>query len=189
MTKKNQRMKMYDDIRQMRRILREEIRKKHDRVLPFGEEMSDRREKAKYLRCGKGTTIYDSSIVFGDVKIGKNTWVGPFTVLDGSGGLIIGNNCGISSGVQIYTHDTVKWRLSGGKTGYAYAPVKIKDNCHIAPGSIISKGVTIGAHCLIGFHALILKDIPDNSIVFGVPGKIVGKVVIGKKGKIKLVYK
>ena len=34
--------------------------------------------------------FYDSVLVIGDVQVGKNTWIGPFVVLDGSGGLEIG---------------------------------------------------------------------------------------------------
>ena len=42
-------------------------------------------------------TIYDSTTVVGDVKIGENTWIGPFCSIDGGGGLEIGENCDITS--------------------------------------------------------------------------------------------
>ena len=71
------------------------VKKNYNRVLPLNELMTDRWEKAAYLGFGKGTSIYDSSLVIGNVKVGENTWIGPFTVLDGSGQLEIGNNCSI----------------------------------------------------------------------------------------------
>lgn len=77
---------------------------KFDRGLPFADCFVDRWEKAEALGFGKGTSIYDSSLVLGDVKVGENSWIGPNTVLDGSGGLEIGSNCSISAGVQIYSH-------------------------------------------------------------------------------------
>ena len=74
----------------------------------MGDYVSDRWEKARFLGFGENSSIYDSSLVFGDVQVGKNVWVGPYTVLDGSGGrLSIGDDCHICAGSQIYTHDTV----------------------------------------------------------------------------------
>ena len=72
-----------------------------NRVLPFGDYISDRWEKAHYLGFGEQTTIYDSSLVLGDVKVGKNCWIGPYTILDGSGGLCIGDCCDISAGAHL----------------------------------------------------------------------------------------
>jgi len=82
--------------------------KNFNRILPVGDLLSDRWEKAKLLGFGERGSVYDSVIIIGDVKVGKNTWIGPFVVLDGSGGLEIGNYCSISAGVQIYTHNSVK---------------------------------------------------------------------------------
>ncbi len=182
-------VKIYKEIQRLHKFLRNEIQKKWNRVLPFNEEIGDRWEKAKYLRFGKGTSIYDSSLIFGEVKVGKNTWIGPFTILDGTGGLKIGSHCSICVGAQIYTHDTIKWALSGGKAKYEYAPVKIKDNCYLGPNAIVSKGITIGTHCVIGANSFVNKDIPDYSIVFGTPCKIAGKIIISREGKIRFRYK
>ena len=40
--------------------------------------------------------------------VGEGTWIGAFTVIDGSGGLTIGRGCDISSGVHIYTHSSTR---------------------------------------------------------------------------------
>jgi len=91
-----------------------EMLEQWNRSLPYGDGMVDRWQRAKFLGFGDGTSIYDSAVVIGDVKVGEKTWIGPSTVLDGSGGLTIGSCCSISAGVQIYTHDSIKWALSGG---------------------------------------------------------------------------
>src|SRR5689334_8815815 len=78
-----------------------------DRDLPYEELLFDRWERARHLGFGEGTSIYHLSYVYGQVSVGRNTWIGPFTVLDGSGGLTIGDWCSISAGVQIYSHDSV----------------------------------------------------------------------------------
>ncbi len=147
------------------------VREKFDRVLPLNEILTDRWEKAAYLGFGKGTSIYDSSIVFGKVKVGQNTWIGPHTILDGTGSLSIGNNCSVSAGVQIYTHDSVQWAVSGGKMPYEYAPVIIGDNCYIGPNSIISKGITIGQGCIVGSNSFVNQSFPAKSKVAGSPAK------------------
>lgn len=168
--------------------LRENINTNWNRVLPFNEEFTDRWEKAKYLGCGEGSSIYDSCVVIGKVSIGENCWIGPFTLLDGSGGLTIGDYCHLSAGVQIYTHDTVKWVLSKGKAKYEQNKTSIGNCCHIGSMSIILKGVNIGEHCVIGANSFVNMDIPDNSIAVGSPARIIGNVVIDDLGNVELIY-
>ena len=153
-----------------------EVHTRFNRVLPVGDYLSDRWEKAKYLGFGEGSTIYDSSLVFGDVKVADHTWIGPFTILDGSGGkLTIGSHCSISAGVQIYTHDTVRRSLSAGQEKIDVAPTSIGSNCYIGPNTIISKGVTIGDNVVIGANSLVNKDIPSGKKAFGTPCRVVGE--------------
>ena len=160
-----------------------ELLEKWNRSLPFGDGIVDRWERAKFLGFGDGASIYDSAVVIGDVKVGVKTWIGPSTVLDGSGGgLTIGSYCSISAGVQIYTHDSVRWALSGGIAEYERAPVSIGSSTYIGPMTIVGKGVRIGEHCLVGANSVVNKDLPDFSIAYGTTCRVVGKVrVSGKK--------
>jgi acetyltransferase-like isoleucine patch superfamily enzyme len=178
----------HSSITDLHKNLRDEVMGRWKRCLPFNEELFDRWEKARFLQFGDGSNIYDSSFVIGDVKVGENTWIGPFTVLDGSGGLTIGSFCSISSGVQIYSHDSVKWALSGGKEDYEYGPVEIGDCCYIGPLTIITKGSTINHHCLIGANSLVNTNIPEYSIAFGNPCRIVGKVKVKEDETIEFMY-
>jgi acetyltransferase-like isoleucine patch superfamily enzyme len=150
------------------------VQQRWNRSLPFADYIVDRWEKARTLGFGDGSSIYDSALVLGDVKVGTNTWIGPFTVLDGSGGLSIGSNCSISAGVQIYSHDSVQWALSGGTAPYEYLPTLICDRCYIGPNVVIAKGVRIGPGCIIGANSLVLGDIPENSTAVGTPCRVIG---------------
>lgn len=166
---------------------RSRLKRNYNRVLPLNELISDRWEKAAYLGFGKGASIYDTSCVYGDVKVGEHTWVGPFTVLDGTGKLTIGNNCSISAGVHIYTHSTVMWAVTGGEEKYEYEPVTIGDNCFIGPQVIIQKGVQIGKQCIIAANSFVNGSFPDNTISAGNPAKIIGEVLV-ENGKTSLKY-
>jgi acetyltransferase-like isoleucine patch superfamily enzyme len=177
---------VFDSLLQVYNERTQYFHKKFKRSLPFNEMIVDRWEKARYLKFGKNASIYDSSLVFGNVKVGKMTWVGPFTILDGTGGLVIGSCCSISTGVQIYSHDTVKWALTAGKAVYEYGPVIIGNNCYIGPNAVIVKNVKIGDCCVIGANSLVNKDVPSHSIVAGTPAKIIGEVILkGKKVELK----
>ena len=155
---------------------RKSVKRNYNRALPVGDYLSDRWEKAKFLGFSDGTSIYDSALVFGDVKVSEDTWIGPFTILDGSGGeLVIGSNCSISAGVQIYTHDTVKRSVSGGIADIEKASTHIGSNCYIGPNTVIQKGVTIGDNVTIGANSLVNRNIPSFSKAFGTPCKVVDK--------------
>jgi acetyltransferase-like isoleucine patch superfamily enzyme len=159
------------------------------RTLPIGDEISDRWEKARYLGFGEGTSIYDSSLVIGDVRVGENTWIGPFTILDGSGGLEIGDNCSIAAGVQVYSHESIFWALSAGRMKYTQAQTVIGNCCYIGPNTVVNKGVTIGNHCLVGAQSLVNVNLKAYSIAAGSPCKVIGKVQVSPNGIIRLLLK
>ena len=160
---------LFDHVMHLKKKLSDLFKEKYDRALPFNELVFDRWEKAIELGFGEGTSIYDSSIVLGDVSVGVNTWIGPNTLLDGTGKLTIGNNCSISANVQIYTHDTVKWAVSGGIEPYEYAATNIGNNCYVGPNSVIAKGVTIGDNVVIGANSFVNKNLVNNKRYAGSP--------------------
>lgn len=151
---------------------RREVNMKYRRSLPLADYVVDRWEKARELGFGEGSSVYDGVLVLGDVHVGRNTWIGPFVVLDGSGGLSIGSNCSISAGVQIYSHDSVEWALSGGAADYQHAATTIGDNCYIGPNTVVAKGVRIGSGCMVGANSLVREDIADGKKAYGNPCRL-----------------
>lgn len=163
-------------LRDLGGTLADHMRERWDRDLPFADLIGDRWDRASRLGFGEGTSIYDSSHVFGDVRVGRHTWIGPFTLLDGTGGLEIGDYCSISTGVQIYSHDTVDWAVSAGTLPYEYAPVRIGSRCYVGAQAVVAKGVTIGDGSIVGACSFVRADVPPGSIVVGAPARIVGAV-------------
>lgn len=153
-----------------------------NRSVSFGDIFVDRWERASKLGFGEGTNIYDSSLVIGEVRIGSDCWIGPYTILDGSGELEIGNFCTISAGVHIYTHDNLKKTLSSGKFPIERKKVIIGKNTYLAPNVIVSKGVELGDFCVAAAGSFVNKSFADFSIIAGVPAKQIGVVFINDEG-------
>lgn len=55
----------------------------------------------------------------------------------------------------------------------SFGMIHIEDNVHIGPNSIIMPGVTIGTNSIVGCGAVVTHDVPPNTIVGGVPAKII----------------
>ena len=62
----------------------------------------------------------------------------------------------------------------GGKSGWYEVPI-IGDNVHISAGARILGPIHIGNNVIIGANAVVVKDVPDNCIVAGIPAKIIKK--------------
>ncbi len=175
-------MSARDDLNQRLQDLRvatdTALRDSWDRSLPFADTLFDRWERAQRLGFGDGTSMYDSSAIFGDVTVGEHTWIGPNTLLDGSGGrLDIGSHCNISAGVQIYTHDSALRCVSFGALDLVAGAISIGDGTYVGSQSIIKPGITIGRRCIVGANSFVNADIADNTVVAGTPAKPIGRVV------------
>lgn len=128
------------------------------------------------LKCDieKDVVIYGGTILRGThkIKIDSGTIVGDDCILDGRGGLAIGSDCNLSTGVKIWTaqHD-----VQSEDFAYQSAPVSIGDHCWISGGTTILPGVTIGRGCVIASGAVVTKDCSENGIYAGIPAKRIGE--------------
>jgi len=153
---------------------RDIIFSEYNRVVSVGDYIFSRSEKAAYYGFGQGTTVYDNVLILGDVLVGSNCWIGPNTILDGSGGLLtIGDNTYISAGVQIYTHLNMP-NITLSTVSLKPSTVTIGSNCYLGPssivtmGSVMDDGSTLGALSMLnGLH------IPQNSIAYGIPAQVI----------------
>ena len=156
----------------------EQLRARFNRSLSFQDGTFDRWERARRLGFGAGASIYNSALVYGDVTVGEQTWIGPYTLLDGSGGPVrIGAYCSISAGVQIYSHDTVLWALSGGSAAKRAGAVSIGDCVYVGPQSIIGLGVDVGRQAVIGANSFVNRPVAPRCVVAGNPARPIGRVI------------
>jgi acetyltransferase-like isoleucine patch superfamily enzyme len=117
--------------------------------------------------------------IIGDPQIGPGTWIGAFTVIDGSGGLTIGAGCDISCGAQIYSHSSMRRCVSGRSyPGVDRCATSIGDRVFIGANAVINMGVSIGDEAVVAAGAVVTRDVPARVVVAGVPAKAVAKVVI-----------
>jgi acetyltransferase-like isoleucine patch superfamily enzyme len=160
-------------IRDFLRIVAARKKGQFNRRVSVGDLLTERTDNAADYGFGEGTTMYDNVLVRGEVKVGRNTWIGPGCILDGSGGVLqIGDWCSISAGAQIYTHHTVNRSISLGEKPIDCAPTSIGSGVYIGPNAVVQMGVTIGDQAIIGANSLVNRDIPPGAKAFGSPARI-----------------
>ena len=123
--------------------------------------------------------IAPGASVIGKVRLdaGASVWFG--AVLRGDNELIhIGEGSNVQDGSVLHTD--MGWPLTVGKgvtIGHKVTlhGCTVGDHSLIGIGAVVLNGAKIGKHCLIGAGALIPegREIPDGSLVMGVPGKVV----------------
>jgi acetyltransferase-like isoleucine patch superfamily enzyme len=88
----------------------------------------------------------------------------------------IGDHVGISGGVKFMTHDGAAWLMRDDHPKrQVLGTITIANNCFIGENSLILCGTRIGSDCIIGAGSVVRGTIPDNSLVIGNPGQVVGR--------------
>ncbi len=113
--------------------------------------------------------ISQVSRFFTGIEIHPGAVIGRRFFIDHGMGVVIGETCEIGDDVTIYQGVT----LGGtGKEKGKRHPT-IKNNVLISTGAKVLGSITIGENSKIGGGSVVLKDVPPNSTVVGVPGKVV----------------
>lgn len=113
--------------------------------------------KKKGVQMGKG------------IEIGENVNFGSEPYL-----IKIEDNVRISSNVNLITHDGGLWTLR--KMGLLenadyFGKILIEENVNIGMNATIMPGVTIGKNSIVGFGAVVTKDVEPNTVVAGMPAE------------------
>ena len=159
-------------------VLRRRMKARFDRHVPTGSLLHDRWLLARDHGFGEGSSVYDECLILGDVSVGRHCWIGPFTVLDGQGGLTIGDHVDIGAGAHVYSHNTIERALTGHRAPLHRMPTRIGSCCFVAPHAIIGPGTVLGDRCFVAAGSYVEGVFPDGSFVAGNPARLVGQVAI-----------
>jgi len=112
----------------------------------------------------------------GDVTIGDHTRIGIHCTVIGP--VSIGNHVNLAQGITVtaLNHNFSDADKRIDEQGVSTQPVTIADDVWIGANAVVLPGVTIGRHCVIAAGAVVTKDVPDNTLVGGVPAKVIKKL-------------
>lgn len=109
-----------------------------------------------------------------NITVGKNVFINACCHFQDHGGVSLGDGCQIG-------HNVVFATLNHGlapkdrQTTYP-APITLGKNVWVGSNSTILQGVTIGDNAVVAAGAVVTKDVPENTIVGGVPARIIRKI-------------
>jgi acetyltransferase-like isoleucine patch superfamily enzyme len=152
------------------------------------------KQSLKNVKMGKNVKIFDFVNLY-DCEIGDNSKVGAFVEIQKN--VRIGKNVKISThtficeGVTIeddvfvghnvsFTNDKYPRATSAGRLqtedDWACIPTFVKRGASVGTSATILCGVTIGENAIVGAGSVVTRDVPENTIVAGVPARIVSTI-------------
>jgi len=157
--------------------------------------VQNERQSLNNVRVGKDVKIFNFVNAYG-CSIDDGSKVGAFVEIQK--GATIGKNCKISShsficeGVHIednvfighgvmFTNDLFPRATNQGgsiqsESDWKVVETTIKKGASIGSNATILAGIVIGQNALVGAGAVVTKDVPDNTVVAGVPARIIKKI-------------
>jgi acetyltransferase-like isoleucine patch superfamily enzyme len=108
------------------------------------------------------------------IVIGHNVGIGEYAYLGGAGGLEIGDECIIGQYFSCHpeNHITTELNIAIRHQGVSRRGIKIGRNCWIGSRVTVLDGVEIGEGCIVAAGAVVTQSFPPNSVIGGVPAKI-----------------
>jgi len=108
-----------------------------------------------------------------DVRIGEGVFINARCVVDGAGSLAIEPNVWVGMQVGFFTtvHEIGEATRRAGPG--SHLPIRIESGAWIGAKSAIFGGVTVGRGAVVGAGSVVRKDVPPNTVVAGVPARVV----------------
>jgi acetyltransferase-like isoleucine patch superfamily enzyme len=106
----------------------------------------------------------------GRIEIGDYVALSPGVRITAHTSITIGHSCSLAQRVFITDadwHDLYDRVFPPGPT----APVVLEENVWVGDGAIVCKGVRIGANSVVGAGAVVIRDVPPNTVVAGNPAR------------------
>jgi len=130
------------------------------------------------VRISSPLTIHNadqSKILFANLTIGDDCYIGRDCIIDLMGIIQIGNNVTISHRAILNTHTNAgKSPVSKNKLKNTVGGISISDGAYLGLNVTVLESVSIGENCIIGANSLVNNDLPDNVIAYGTPCVVKG---------------
>jgi acetyltransferase-like isoleucine patch superfamily enzyme len=116
------------------------------------------------------------------LRLADHVYVGPYNLLDASGGLEIGEGCQITTHCVLLTHSSHQALRLAGRAyfglaeppGYVRAATALGAYVFVGPHSVVAPGSRIGKGALVRAFSYVDGEVPAFAIVAGQPAKVVG---------------
>jgi carbonic anhydrase/acetyltransferase-like protein (isoleucine patch superfamily) len=135
--------------------------------------------------------IHPAAVVTGDVTLGARVSVWPTAVLRGdSDSITVGDDSNVQDGTIVHADEGIPTiigkRVAIGHRAIVHGSI-IDDDCLIAMGAILLNGVRVGSGSIVGAGAVCREgmQIPANSLVLGVPAKIIRQTTPDDRDRIR----
>jgi carbonic anhydrase/acetyltransferase-like protein (isoleucine patch superfamily) len=135
--------------------------------------------------------IHPTAVVLGDVSLGRRVSVWPTAVLRGdSDVIVVGDDSNVQDGSVIHADEGVPTHI-GNRVAIGHRAIvhgaTIEDDVLIAMGAVVLNGVHVASGSIIAAGAVLTegKRIPENSLVIGVPGRIVRQTTAEERERIR----
>ncbi len=127
---------------------------------------------ARGARLDRGVVLHAYG---GAIRLGRNVFVGPYTVIYGHGGVEIGDDCLIAMHCRIVSsnHAIPPLGTTICSAPDELRPTRIGRDVWLGAGVTVLGGVTIGDGCVVGAGAVVATDLPAGSVSAGVPARVV----------------
>jgi acetyltransferase-like isoleucine patch superfamily enzyme len=149
--------------------------------IPYGPGAHIRQRflKAHLAHLGDNSIVSDhvKIISYKNVWIGSNVSVANQVILDGRGGLYLGDGCliGFQTIFITCTHKSEQLDLPVHHQGFYSKPITVGKNTWLGARCTILPGVTIGDSAIIAAGSVITKDIPPGVVAAGVPCRVISQ--------------
>lgn len=112
------------------------------------------------------------------IEMGNNITLNEWCYINGYGTVKIGNDVRIGNRTTILSsdHSWLEKDIAIYKQPIKALPTIIEEDVFIGCSVVILGGVHIGKHSVVGAGTVVTKDVPENSIVVGCPGKVIGSI-------------
>lgn len=120
-----------------------------------------------------------TSVVDPDALVAEGTLAGYGTWVQAGAAVMptarVGNHVAIRANAHISHDVTVESFSAVGIGAIVCGYSNILEGAYLAPGAVIRDGVTVGRYAVVGLGSVVVRDVPDHTIVLGNPAHVVGQ--------------